>query len=299
MWIWWLSDKNRPIGGWGLSSTLRNAVAHPLKTPLPSKNRELWESDVLNNMSDSASDCSPKRAPSLYLWLRWKYAILSMKAGRIVMHAGQIGPTDTAPLTWNRLTEPASGQRGNALGQENFLPPLPSLLIHWCNYILSCLDSWFWCCHLLSDVDVDHPGSSSSFSSVAGLLVANMGGGDGEVWHWVLGASGYWTSLPLLCQLHFVAYYQRDKAPICSYPSVLFSMMGTKLSGVRGSSWISCRVVIPSFQNSWNAEHRSKVCQASPSHLVLSQLAHLGLSANFMWDRYAPNAPWLDITWIR
>ncbi len=69
-----------------------------------------------------------------------------------------------------------------------------------------------------------------------------------------------------------------------SHPSALFSIIGTKLSNVRGCSPISYRVIITSSWYSWNAGHSNKVCQASSSHL-LSHLVHSGLSTSFIRSR--------------
>ncbi len=70
------------------------------------------------------------------------------------------------------------------------------------------------------------------------------------------------------------------KAVTWSHPPVLFSIIGTKLSSVRGCSPISCRVVIASFRYSWNAGHSNRVCQTSSSRPLLSWLLHSGLSAS-------------------
>ncbi len=48
-----------------------------------------------------------------------------------------------------------------------------------------------------------------------------------------------------------------------SHPSTRLSINGTKLSNIRGSTHISCRVVIISFQNCWNIRHSNRVCQVS------------------------------------
>ncbi len=126
----------------------------------------------------------------------------------------------------------------------------------------------------LSDVsEVDRPGSSSA--SVAGLLMAKMGG-DGEAWHWVLDGGGYG---PLLRYLHLAAHCPSDKS------GHLFSIIGTKLSGVRSGSPIFSRAVIASSWYSQNARHLKRVCQASSSRPLLSQLEHSGLSASFMRNR--------------
>ncbi len=90
----------------------------------------------------------------------------------MVMHACQIGPTDTTPFARDRLTRPALGQ-GNALRQANFLSLfLLSLLGAVGATTLSHVYRWLWCYCLPSevDVDVDQPGPSSS---TAGLLAAN------------------------------------------------------------------------------------------------------------------------------
>ncbi len=54
------------------------------------------------------------------------------------------------------------------------------------------------------------------------------------------------------------------------------------IPSLRDSSSISCRVVIISCWNCWNAGHSKRVCLASLSRHLLSRLAHLGLSTNFM-----------------
>ncbi len=53
-----------------------------------------------------------------------------MKLGRMSMRAYQIGPTDTIPLAWDRLTGSALGQGKNALEQADLLLHFP-LLIRW------------------------------------------------------------------------------------------------------------------------------------------------------------------------
>ncbi len=59
-------------------------------------------------------------------------------------------------------------------------------------------------------------------------------------------------------------------------PPALFSIIGTKLSGVRGGSPIFSRVVIASSRHSRNAGHSNRMCQALSSHPLVSQLEHSG-----------------------
>ncbi len=56
------------------------------------------------------------------------------------------------------------------------------------------------------------------------------------------------------------------KATTWSHSSAILSIIGTKLSSVRGCSSISCRVVITSSQYSWNARKLNRMCQWSSSH---------------------------------
>ncbi len=92
---------------------------------------------------------------------------------------------------------------------------------------------------------------------------------DGEVQHWVLGSGSYWLSL-LLLRTNSILWcvVKTTKVAIWSHPSALLSMIGTKLSGVRGCSFISCRVVITSSWNNWNVEH--SVCHALSSRALWS-----------------------------
>ncbi len=63
----------------------------------------------------------------------------------------------------------------------------------------------------LPDVSkVDRPGSSSA--SIAGLLTAKTGKGDGEVRHWVLSGGSYGPTRPLPRYLHLAAHCQSDKS---------------------------------------------------------------------------------------
>ncbi len=94
----------------------------------------------------------------------------SLKAGRMAMHACQIGPTDTAPLARNRFLGPASGQGGTLWHRPPFCPISP-LRTYWYNYTLE-LGS---VAVILSDIVIDQPWSSSS--SISKLLVANTARG--------------------------------------------------------------------------------------------------------------------------
>ncbi len=76
-----------------------------------------------------------------------------------------------------------------------------------------------------------------------------------------------------------------SKSATLSHLSGLFSIIETKLSGVRGSLPMFSRAVITSSQCSRNAGHSNRVCQASSSHPLLLQLEYLGLSASFMRNR--------------
>ncbi len=62
------------------------------------------------------------------------------------------------------------------------------------------------------------------------------------------------TAMGHLCHSHAISILQPivkvTKAVMWSHPSALFSIIGTKLSSVRGCSLISCRVVIASSQYS-------------------------------------------------
>ncbi len=93
------------------------------------------------------------------------------------MHACQIGPTDTAPPHPGSPHQSCIRARGNALKQVTFLPPFLHSL-HIGATTLSHLDPWLWCYLLPFDDIVDVVGQlGSSSSSIAGLLVANTGGG--------------------------------------------------------------------------------------------------------------------------
>ncbi len=54
---------------------------------------------------------------------------VSLKVGRMTMHAHQIGPTDIAPPCPGSPHQVCVGARGNALGQATFLPPLLHCLL--------------------------------------------------------------------------------------------------------------------------------------------------------------------------
>ncbi len=185
-------------------------------------------------------------------------------------------------LCWNRR---------KCFGQATFLPnfffpyslvrPHSAACIHGCSVIgcylmlsLTSLDCFFFCCWVTS--------SALARSSI-GCWVAIATGG--------------------LCHSHtnsiLWCIVKVTKMATWSLPLALLRMIGTKLSSLRGSSPISCRVVITSYQNNWNPGFSNRVCQTSSSRSLLLQLAHSGLSANFMWNRYALNAPWPDITWVR
>ncbi len=56
-------------------------------------------------------------------------------AGRMAMHACQIGPTDTAPLARDRHYGPASRQRGERFGAGNLSAPISPLTLF---VILNC-----------------------------------------------------------------------------------------------------------------------------------------------------------------
>ncbi len=153
------------------------------------------------------------------------------------------------------------------------------------------LDPWLWC-YWLPDVDINQPGLCSS--SITGLLMANTrewwGLVLGAVWQRLLAASATPALTPSCGALS-----ERLKAATWSHPSTLHSIIGTKVSSVRGCSPIYCRVVITSSKYHWNAIYSNRVCLASSSNPLLLQLAHLGLFTSL----YASNTPWPDITWLR
>ncbi len=111
----------------------------------------------------------------------------SMKAGRMAIHACQIGSTDTAPLTRARHTGLALGQGVTLWGKQLSVPIFP-LLTRWCgwwNYIppfgfiavVWLAATWSWCrCW------------PAWITFIFRCWVANSK-------HWVLDGSGYWTPL--------------------------------------------------------------------------------------------------------
>ncbi len=113
-------------------------------------------------------------------------------------------------------------------------------------------------------------------------------GKDGGRWRGLaLGAGWRWLwaapAIPALSP-SCGALPERQKRP--SGPILLcFSIIGTKLCGVRDSLPVFCRVVIASSRYSRNARHSNRVCQASSSRPLVSQLEHSGLSASFMQNR--------------
>ncbi len=135
----------------------------------------------------------------------------------------------------------------------------------------------------LPDVsEVDWPGSSSA--SVAGFLMAKMGGMTRSgIKCWVAAAMGRPCCSRAISILRHIV--RVTKAATWSHPSVLFSIIGTKLSSIGGGSPIFSRAVIASSQYRQNAGHSNRVCEGSSSHPLLSQLVHLGLSASFMRKR--------------
>ncbi len=207
----------------------------------------------------------------------------------MAMHACQIGPIDTAPLAQDRQTGLRRDKGGNTLEQATFLPPfllcyssVRMLRLH-SPFVLDRSGSQVEMVNWLPHVsEVDWPGSSSA--SVAGLLRAKMGG-NGKIRHWVLGGGGYGRP----CRSHAITILRcivrATKAATWSHPSVLFSIIGTKLSGIRGGSLIFSRAVITSSRYSQSARHSNKVCQALSSRPLLSQLEHSELSSSFMRNR--------------
>ncbi len=168
---------------------------------------------------------------------------------------------------------------GNALGQATFLPP-------------------FLCYSSVRTVRLHSPFVSGSLriSGLDGKLAAgclrsgsawivfcfhcwvadSKNGVDDEVWHWVLGGGGYGPPLPLPRYLHLAVHCQSDKSGHQVPSFAHFSIIGTKLSGVRGSSPIFSRAVIASSRYSRNAGHSNRVCQVSSFHPLVSQLEHSG-----------------------
>ncbi len=210
----------------------------------------------------------------------------------MAMHACQIGPLTPHPLARDRHYGPVSGQRGERFGAGNLSAPISPLL-------LKCVDGATTLSlrfgidqdlrisglygKLAADVSkVDQPGSSSA--SIAGLLTAKTGG-------MARSGIGCWVAVAMSrpCRSRTISILRRivraTKAATWSHPSALFSIIGTKLSSVRGDSPIFSRVVIASSLYSRNAGHSNRVCQASSSRLLLSQLEHSGLSTSFMLNR--------------
>ncbi len=191
----------------------------------------------------------------------------------------KLAPLTPHPLARDRHYGPASGQRGNAFGQAIFLPPF-----------LLCYSS-VWTVRLHSSLVL----GSIRISGLDGKLAAgclrsgpawiifcfrywvadgkNRGMARSGIGYWVVAAMGRSCTISILWRI-----VRATKVATWSHPSALFSIIGTKLSGIRGGSPIFSSAVIASSRYSQNAGNSNRVCQASSSHPLLSQLEHSGFN---------------------
>ncbi len=207
----------------------------------------------------------------------------------MAMHACQIGPTDTAPPCPGLPLRACIGTKGGErFGASNLSTPISPLLLKCADGAttlslhfgidqdLRILGSWMvnW---LLDVSEVDRPGSSST--SVAGLLTAKTGEGDGDVRHWVLGGCRSRAISILWCIV------RATKAATWSHPSALFSIIGMKQSDVRGGSPIFSRAVIASSQYSRNAGH-SIYAEYAPRHINFEEFLKMRVFFVKLWENF-------------
>ncbi len=183
------------------------------------------------------------------------------------MHA-KLAPLTPHPLARDRHNGPASRQRGESFGAGNLSAPISLLL-------LKCADS-ATTLSLRFGIDQDLRISGLDGKLAAGCLRS------GPAWiifcfHcWVADGKkggvmarsgiGCWVAAAMgrPCCYHAISIFRRivrvTKAATWSHPSALFSIIGTKLSGIRGGSPIFSRAVIASSRYSQNARHSNRVC---------------------------------------
>ncbi len=204
----------------------------------------------------------------------------------------KLAPQTPHPLARDRHNGPALRQRRERFGAGNLSAPISPLL-------LKCVDGATTLpLHFGIDQDLRISGLDGKlaarclWSGPAWIVFCfrcwvadgkNEGMARSGIGCWVAAAMGR------SCRSHAISIWRRivraTKSATWSHPSALFSIIGTKPSGVRGGLLIFCRAVIASSQYSRNAGHSNRVCQASSSRPLLSQLEHSGLSASFMRNR--------------
>ncbi len=104
-----------------------------------------------------------------------------------------------------------------------------------CPHFSSATEAWGWCDYTLPLFRIpglgvilaarclpSRPAWIVFFFLHAGLLMANVGWGGGEVLHWVLGGGGYGPPLPLPHYLHLATHCQSNKSghlvpSVCSF----------------------------------------------------------------------------------
>ncbi len=170
-------------------------------------------------------------------------------AGHMAMHTCQIGNTDTAPLTRDRHNGCVSRQRGNALRQATFLHPF--LLCYSSVWMVQLLSPFVLGLIRISGLD----GKLAAGCLRSGpawivfcfhCLVAN-GKNEGIARYGI----GCWVGAAMgrTCRSCAISIMRRivraTKVDTCSHPSVLFSIIETKLPGIRGGLPIFSRESLP------------------------------------------------------